>query len=155
MSNSLRSLKTNQRPWGNRSGCSEEMHNRERITQAAQRKWATVRESLRSIRGNKWPWADCSDHSRQMSNPEQFAQVAQRKWAIERFAQKNLALYTFFFYERIAHFLFFGERCELIPQVAHPKWAMWAKLLRLLTKNEQREQIAYKNKILDFFSQNF
>ena len=28
--------------------------------------------------------------------------------------------------ERIAHFLFFGERCEWIAQVAHQKWAMWA-----------------------------
>ena len=28
--------------------------------------------------------------------------------------------------EQIAHFLFFGERCEWIAQVAHQKWAMWA-----------------------------
>ena len=27
--------------------------------------------------------------------------------------------------ERFAHFLFFGERCERIAQVAHQKWAMW------------------------------
>ena len=37
--------------------------------------------------------------------------------------------YIRFFYwknEQIAHFLFFGERCEWIAQVAHQKWAMWA-----------------------------
>ena len=37
--------------------------------------------------------------------------------------------YIQFFYlknERIAHSLFFGERCEWIAQVAHQKRAMWA-----------------------------
>ena len=51
--------------------------------------------------------------------------------------------------ERIAHFLFFGEQCEWIAQVAFQKWAMWAnrsgrsqkmsdvgELLRSLIKNE-------------------
>ena len=37
--------------------------------------------------------------------------------------------YKRFFYwknERISHFLFFGEQCEWIAQVAHQKWAMRA-----------------------------
>ena len=42
VNNSLRSLKTNERPLANRSGCSEEMSNRERIAQVAQYKWATM-----------------------------------------------------------------------------------------------------------------
>ena len=58
--------------------------------------------------------------------------------------------YIQFFYlknERIAHFLFFGERCEWITQVAHHKWAIWvnrsgaqrkwaivSELIRSLTK---------------------
>ena len=61
--------------------------------------------------------------------------------------------YIQFFYwknERIAHFLFFGERCEWIAHFAQIKWAMWANCsgrspkmsdvsesLRSLTKNEQ------------------
>ena len=53
VSDSLRSLKTNERPWANRSGRSEEMSDRERIAQVAQDKWATMSDSLRSLRGNE------------------------------------------------------------------------------------------------------
>ena len=74
VSDSLRSLKTNERPWANRSGRSEEMSDREWIAQVAQRKWATASELLRLFKTN-----------------ERFAQVAQRKWSNERFAQKILA----------------------------------------------------------------
>ena len=40
VSESLRSLTKNERPWAIRSGCSEEMSNRERIVQVAHQKWA-------------------------------------------------------------------------------------------------------------------
>ena len=53
VSDSLRLLKTNKRPWANRSGLSEEMSDRERITQVAQKKWATMSDSLRLLRGNE------------------------------------------------------------------------------------------------------
>ena len=53
----LRSLKTNEWPWANRSGRSEEMSDRERIAQVAQDKWATMSDSLRSLRGNE-PMSD-------------------------------------------------------------------------------------------------
>ena len=72
-SDSLRSLKTNEWPWANHSGHSEEMSDCEQIAQVAQEKWATVSDSLRLLRRN-----------------ERFAQVAQKKWANERFAQKIL-----------------------------------------------------------------
>ena len=49
----LRSLKTNEGPWANRSGRSEEMSDHERITQVAQEKWATVSDSIRSLKGNE------------------------------------------------------------------------------------------------------
>ena len=53
VSDSLRSLKTNEWPWANRSGRSEEMSNLERFTQVAQRKWAM--------------WVNRWFHSRKMS----------------------------------------------------------------------------------------
>ena len=53
LSDLLRSLKTNERLWANRSGHSEEMSNGERIAQAAHDKWATMSDSLRSLRGNE------------------------------------------------------------------------------------------------------
>ena len=68
VSDSLRSLKTNERLWANRSGCSEEMSDREQFAQVAQRKWAM--------------WVNRSFRSPKMSDHERFAQVAQRKWAI-------------------------------------------------------------------------
>ena len=37
---SLRTLTKNERPWTIRSGCSEEIRDRERIAQVAHKKWA-------------------------------------------------------------------------------------------------------------------
>ena len=55
MSDSLRLLKTNERLWANRSGCSEEMSNRERFAQVAQRKWAIwVNHSFCSRKMSEW-----------------------------------------------------------------------------------------------------
>ena len=61
----LRSLKTNERPWANRS---EEMSDREWFAHFAQIKWGM--------------WANPSFCSPKMSEQERFAQVAQRKWAM-------------------------------------------------------------------------
>ena len=56
---SLRLLKTNERPWANSSGRSEEMSDREWFAQVAQRKWAMwVNRSFRSRKMSKW--AICS-----------------------------------------------------------------------------------------------
>ena len=44
--------------------------------------------------------------------------------------------------EQIAHFLFFGERCEWISQVAHQKWAMWANLSGRSPKMSDHEWLA-------------
>ena len=139
MSDSLRSLKTNEWPWANRS--------------------------LRSLRGNERPWANRSGRLRQMSDPERFAQAAQRKWGNEWFAQKmfakkvlNLVLsmfyIRFFFFkllknERIDNFrsapllwwairsrsLISSEQCEQC-EVAQQKLAIVSESLRSLTKNE-------------------
>ena len=40
VSKSLRSLTKNEQPWAIRSGCSEEMSDREQIAQVAHQKWA-------------------------------------------------------------------------------------------------------------------
>ena len=48
--------------------------------------------------------------------------------------------YIQFFYwkkEWIAHFLFFGERCGRIAEVAHQKWATMRDSLRSLRENKQ------------------
>ena len=53
VSDSLRLLKTNERPWANHSGCSRQMSNHEQIAQVAHEKWATLSDSLRSLMINK------------------------------------------------------------------------------------------------------
>ena len=116
VSDLLRLLKKNERPWVNRSGGSEEM--------------SDVSDSLRSLRGNE----QC----------EWIAHFAHQKWANERFdpkiwlkRSKILFYYVLFkvFYKKnfekmsesliFAHFLFFGEWCEWIAHFAQIKWAMW------------------------------
>ena len=69
VSDSHRSLKTNERPWANPSGHSEEMSDRERMAQVAQEKWATMSDLLRSLRGNE----QC----------ERIAHFAHQTWANE------------------------------------------------------------------------
>ena len=53
VSESLISLKSNERLWAIRSDCSRQMSDRQRIAQVAQRKWAIVSESLRSLTKNE------------------------------------------------------------------------------------------------------
>ena len=60
VSDSLRSLKTNELLWANRSGRSRQMSNAERIVQVAHDKWATVSDSLRSLMINM-QMSDLSD----------------------------------------------------------------------------------------------
>ena len=132
------SLKTNERRWVNRSGCSEEMtmSYRERITQVAQDKWATMSDWLRSLRGNE-----------RMSNLLKKIWLKNLKsWFTMfylRFLKKNVAKN-----ERIAHFLFFGEQCKWIAHFAQIKWAMWAiqkgaAMSDSLTSLISSEQIAH------------
>ena len=45
--------KSNEQPWANCSGCSEEMSDLEQIAQVAQDKWAALSDSLRSLRENE------------------------------------------------------------------------------------------------------
>ena len=94
VSDALRSLKTNKWPWVNRSGCSEEMSDRERFAQVAQRKWSM--------------WANRSFRSPKMS-----------KWAISKiWLKKSKILFCYVLFklkkqknfwknERIVYFLFF------------------------------------------------
>ena len=93
MSESLRLLRGNERPWANRSGHSRQMSNHERFARVAQRKWANERcEWIAHFAQIKWAmWANRSFCSPKMSDHERFSQVAQRKLANERFAQNILA----------------------------------------------------------------
>ena len=87
VSDSLRSLKTNERLWANRSGRSRQMSNHEQIAQVAHDSWATVSNLLRwwgmwVNRSPKWAmWANCSGRLQKMSNHKRFAQVAYQTWA--------------------------------------------------------------------------
>ena len=104
------------------SFCSNQMSGCELFAQIAQDKWATVSESLR---GNEQPWANRSGRSRQMSNHERFVMSLRgNKWISNSlkkiWLKKSKILFFSMFYkrcfywknERIAHFLFFGERCQ-------------------------------------------
>ena len=52
VSDSLRSLKTNERLWANLSGRSYQKRDHERIAQVTHDKWATVSDSLRLLTKN-------------------------------------------------------------------------------------------------------
>ena len=121
VSDSLRSLRTNEQLWANHSGRSFQKSDCERIAQVSYDKWATISNSLRSLMINE--------------------QIACLFWLNRSFtlaltkneplAQKKLTKIIFFvtFFEHLkqnkwfAHSLFFIEWCEWIAQVAHQKWA--------------------------------
>ena len=60
VSSSLRSLRTNEQLWANRSGRSCQKSDCEQIAQVAHQKWAmwANRKSLRLLTKNEWPWAN-------------------------------------------------------------------------------------------------
>ena len=99
----LRSLGGNERPWANRSGLLRQKSDHERFAQVAQRKRAIrssgcspkmsdVSKSLRSLTKNEQPWAICSGRSPKMSEllffwaNRLFAHFFANK---QRFAQKT------------------------------------------------------------------
>ena len=101
VSDSLKSLKTNEWPWANRSGCSRQMSDCERI---AHDKWATVRDLLRLLMIN-----------------ERMSALLKKFW------QKNLK--TYFLVCFINVFLlkkWVMRSYPLFWWAAHHKWAMWA-----------------------------
>ena len=155
VSNSLRLLRTNEHLWANRSGCSSQKSDCERIAQIAHDKWATVNNLHRLLMINE-----------QMSISLIFlSESLVRSFALsltknERFAQTNLTkmaffgkfFVSFFLYKKdqFSHSLFLmsneseslwlltkNERCERIAQVAQQKWATMSELLWSLTKNER------------------
>ena len=109
--------------WANRSGCSPKM--------------SDVSKSLRLLTKNERPWAIRSGRSEEMSDVseslisltknERMSDSLKKFWLKKSKILFFSMFYIQFFYwknERIAHFLFFGERCEWIAQVTHQKWAM-------------------------------
>ena len=54
MSDSLRSLTKNERPWAILSGRSPKMSDHKRFAKVAHQKWATISDSLRSLTKNGW-----------------------------------------------------------------------------------------------------
>ena len=91
VSDLLRSLRTNERLWANRSGCSWEMSDHERFAQVAHDKWANERvaknfltKSLKSYFLVRFLYVKKPEqfaHSLFFNEwYEQFAQVAHQKW---------------------------------------------------------------------------
>ena len=120
VSDLLRSLRTNEQLWANRSGCSCQKSHRERIAQVAHDKWATVSASLRLLMIN-----------------ERMSKLLKKIW---------LKLYFWYvfctFKKKKSDSLFFNERCERIAQFAHQKWAMWGNRLGRSPEMSDHERIA-------------
>ena len=128
MSDALRSLKTNQQLWANRSGHSRQMSHYEQIAQVAHDKWAIMSNSLRLLMIN-----------------EQMSDLLKNCWL----KKSKLLIFTLFYIvffgsknEWFAHSLIFGERCERIAQVAHQKWEMWANCSVHSPKMSDHERFA-------------
>ena len=150
VSDSLRSLRTNERLWANRSGRSCQKSDWEWIAQVAHDKWSTVSNSLRLIHDN-WVneqiayffWANClfALFSLLLSKNEQFAQKIWLKsyFFVCFFKTNNLINPSFLMSDvsKLLRSLTKNERCEQIAQGAHQKWASMRDMLRLLTKNER------------------
>ena len=89
VSDLLRLLKTNERPWVNRS---EEM--------------SDVSESLRLLKTNEQPWVICSGRSEEMSKWGIRSKMFYIRFIKKKCSEKMSEALIF------AHFLFFGEGCE-------------------------------------------
>ena len=120
VSDSLRSLKTNERPWANPSGRSEEMSNREQIAQVAQDKWASLSNLLRLLRGN-----------------ERMSVSLKKCWL-----NKSKILFLVFFIYDLKKFIekwvnpsfpFYGEQCERFAHDRSFPLSDVSKSLRLFT----------------------
>ena len=111
------------------SGRSEEMSDRQQITQVSQDKWATKKDLLRSLRGNE-----------RMSNSLKKCWLKKSK--ILFFSMFHI---HFFFLKKWANrsFPLFWWACEWIAQVAHKKWAMWANRSGCSPKLSNHEWFAH------------
>ena len=119
VSESLRSLRGNERQWANRSGRSRQMSNPERFAQVTQRKWANERFAQNILaKKSKILFLVCFIYD------------------IKKFYWKMSESFIF------AHFLFFGERCERVAHNRSFSLIDVSESLRLLTKNEWCEWIA-------------
>ena len=113
---SLRSLKTNERLWANRSGCSEEMSDHERYIQVAQREWKIC-----------WKYFG----KKNLKSCFKYVLYTIKKKSFWKMSELLI----------FAHFIFFGERCERFAHNRSFPLSDVSVSLRSLTKNEQCEQI--------------
>ena len=122
----LRSLRENERPWANRSGRPRQISDGEQFAQVTQRKWAN----------------------------ERFAQKMLAKKKLKS-CFLVCFIFGFFFNEQIAHSLHSGRstkmsdvseslssltKNEWFAHIAQRKWAIVSKSLRSLTKNERMSE---------------
>ena len=134
VSESLRSLRGNEWPWGN--------------AQVAQDKWATKSDSLRSLRGNermsKWAMSKNIWLKKSQILFQYVLYTILKKIVLKKWANRLFLLISSFLVRDVSKSLISlksNERCEQITQVAHQKWATMSDSLRLLTKNERMSEL--------------
>ena len=141
VSDSLRSLKTNERLWAYRSGRSRQINNRERIAQVTHDKWAYERlaQQILAKKSNflvffinvfyfsdslipSFLMSDVSESLRSLTKNERcewIAQVAHQKWGNEQIAN---------FFEWITHLLIFSQKQAIRSENWWANSQPWNKL---------------------------
>ena len=117
VSDSLRSLRTNERRWANHSGCSCQKSDHEQITQVTHDKWVTVSDSLRLLMINEW-----MSKSLVFSNQIAHLLFGSQKTndSLKKIWLKSYFLVHFLYIKKnewFAHFLFFN--------LQHPSHLFW------------------------------
>ena len=135
VSDSLRSLKTNERLWANRSGCSRQMSDRERIAQVAHNKWATVSDSLRLLLINE-RMRDSLKKCWLKKLKILFFCMFCIRFLFSKLSDSLIPSLLMSNVSKLPRSLTKNEGCGQIAQVAHQKWATLSDSLRSQTKNE-------------------
>ena len=124
VSDSLRSLKTNERLWANRSGHSYQKSDHEQIAQVTHDKWATVSDSLRSLMKNE----RLSDSLKIFLLKSYFLVCFIPVYIFWFKKITDLFIPSFLMSDvsKSLRLLTINKRCERTAQVAHQQWGMWA-----------------------------
>ena len=115
VSDSLRSLRKNERLWANCSGCSCQKSDREQIAQVAHDKRVTVSDLLRLLMINMWMSDSLKTFWLKSYLEYVFCTLKKEPFAHSLFLMSHVS--------GLLRSLTKKERCEWIAQVAHQKWA--------------------------------
>ena len=140
----LRSLRINERLWANRSGCSWQKRDCERIAQVTHDKRATVSDSLRSLmikeRMSKSLIHSFAHKKRAICSKKLTKSYFFVRFFVSFFLKTSHLLIPSFLKSDVSESLRLltkNVRCERIAQDAHQKWARVSNSLGSLTINER------------------